>query len=57
MNKILIQKRTKELLEKAEKPKEEGLQELLESYVDKDATKNYQRSIPWILVFPGYPDH
>ena len=48
MDKSQIQKRTKELLEKAEKPKEftRGLQELLESYVDSDATKNYQRIIP-----------
>jgi len=57
MNKILIQKRTKELLEKAEKPKEftEGLQELLESYVDRDATKNYQRIIPDTGKFFGVP--
>ena len=48
MDKSQIQKRTKELLEKAEKPKEftRGLQELLKSYVDRDATKNYQRIIP-----------
>jgi len=48
MDKSQIQKRTKELLEKAEKPEEftKGLQELLKSYVDRDATKNYQRIIP-----------
>jgi len=48
MDKSQIQKRTKELLEKAEKPKEftKGFQELLKSYVDIEATKNYQRIIP-----------
>ena len=48
MDKSQIQKRTKELLEKVDKPKEfiKGLQELLKSYVDRNATKNYQRIIP-----------
>jgi hypothetical protein len=48
MDKQNIQEKTKELLEKAEKPKEftRGLQELLKSYVDRAATKNYQRIIP-----------
>jgi len=48
MDKSQIQEGTKKLLEKAEKPKEftRGLQELLKSYVDRDATKNYQRIIP-----------
>ena len=48
MDKSQIKERTKKLLEKAEKPEEftEGLQELLKSYVDRDATKNYQRIIP-----------
>ena len=52
-----IQKRIKELLEKAEKPKEftEGLQELLKSYVNRDATKNYQRIIPDTGKFYGVP--
>lgn len=47
-DKLLIQKRTKKLLEKVKKPKEftRGLQELLKSYVDRAATKNYQRIIP-----------
>ncbi|OYT53856.1 MAG: hypothetical protein B6U72_04515 [Candidatus Altiarchaeales archaeon ex4484_2] len=55
--KTLIQKRTKKLLEKAENPKEftKGLQELLESYVDGDATKNYQRIIPGTGRFFGVP--
>ena len=57
MDKSQIQKRTKELLEKAEKPKEfiKGLQELLKSYVDRDATKNYQRIIPDTGKFFGVP--
>ena len=44
MDKSQIQKRTKEFIKK-EKNQEEftlGLQELLKSYVDIDATKNYQ---------------
>ena len=57
LNKLLIQKRTKELLEKAEKPKEftKGLQEILKCYVDKEATKNYQRIIPDTGKFYGVP--
>ena len=48
MDKSQIQKRTKELLEKAKNQEEftNGLQELLKSYVDVEATKNYQRIIP-----------
>ncbi|MFH1684328.1 MAG: DNA alkylation repair protein [Candidatus Margulisiibacteriota bacterium] len=47
MDKSQIQERIKKLLEKAETPKEftRGLQELLKSNVDRDATKNYQRII------------
>ena len=57
MDKSQIQERTKKLLEKAEKPKEvtKGLQELLKSYVDRDATKNYQRIIPDTGKFYGVP--
>jgi ribosomal protein L7Ae-like RNA K-turn-binding protein len=57
MDKSQIQKRTKKLLEKAEKPKEftKGLQELLKSHVDRDATKNYQRIIPDTGKFFGVP--
>ena len=41
MDKLQIQERTKKLLEKTDKPKEftRGLQELLKSYVDREATK------------------
>ncbi len=57
MDKSRIQKRTVKLLEKAEKPKEftKELQELLKSYVDKEATKNYQRIIPDTGKFYGVP--
>ena len=57
MDKTLIQNKTKELLEKAYKPKEftKGLQQLLKSYEDKDATKNYQRIIPDTGKFYGVP--
>jgi len=57
MNKSQVQKRTKELLEKAGKSTEftKGLQELLKSNVDKDATKNYQRIIPATGKFYGVP--
>jgi len=57
MNKSQIQKRTKKLFEIAEKPKEftKGLQELLKSYVDREATKNYQRIIPDTGKFFGVP--
>jgi 3-methyladenine DNA glycosylase AlkD len=57
MDKSQIQKRTKELLEKADKPKvfTDRMQELLVSYVDSDATKNYQRIIPDTGKFFGVP--
>ena len=57
MDKQKIQEKTKELLEKAGKPKEftRGLQELFKSYMDKDATKNYQRIIPDTGKFYGVP--
>ena len=57
MDKSQIQKRTKELLEKAEKPTEftRGFQGLLKSYVDREATKNYQRIIPDTGKFFGVP--
>ena len=57
MDKSQIQKRTKELLEKADKPEEftRGLQELLKSLVDEKATKNYQRIIPDTGKFFGVP--
>ena len=57
MDKSQIRKRTKELLEKAEKPKEftRELQELLKSLVDEKATKNYQRIIPDTGKFFGVP--
>lgn len=48
----LIKERTKEVLEKIDKPKEftKVLQELLKSYVDKDATKNYHIGI-WVQFY------
>jgi 3-methyladenine DNA glycosylase AlkD len=57
MDKSQIQERTKKLLEKVDKPEEftKGLQELLKSYVDRDATKNYQRIIPDTGKFFGVP--
>ena len=57
IDKSQIQEKTKKLLEKAEEPKEftKGLQELLKSYVDRDATKNYQRIIPDTGKFYGVP--
>ena len=57
MDKPQIQERTKKLLEKAEKPKEfkKGLQGLLKFYVDRAATKNYQRIIPDTGMFFGVP--
>ena len=57
MDKSQIQKRTKELLEKVDKPEEftRGLQELFKSFVDKEATKNYQRIIPDTGKFFGVP--
>jgi len=56
-DKLLIQKRTKKLLEKVKKPKEfiKGLQELLKSYTDRAATRNYQRIIPDTGKFFGVP--
>ncbi|MEW6607770.1 MAG: DNA alkylation repair protein [bacterium] len=57
MDKSQIQERTKKLLEKAETPEEftKELQEVLKSYVDKEATKNYQRIIPDAGKFYGVP--
>ncbi len=57
MDKALIQKRTREALEKADKPKEftKGLQELLQILVDSEATKNYRRIIPDTGKFYGVP--
>ena len=57
MDKSQIQERTKKLLEKAKTPEEftKGLQELLKFYVDRDATKNYQRIIPDTGKFFGVP--
>ncbi|MDI6885961.1 MAG: DNA alkylation repair protein [archaeon] len=53
----LLQERTKKLLEKSETPEEftKGLQELLKSNVDRDATKNYKRIIPETGKFYGVP--
>ncbi len=57
MDKTLIQKKTKELLEKTDKPKElaKELQGLFKSYVNKEASKNYQRIIPDTGKFYGVP--
>jgi len=57
MDKSQTQERTKKLLEKAEKSEEftKEFQELLRSYVDRDATKNYQRLIPDTGKFFGVP--
>ena len=57
MDKPLIQNKTKELLEKAAEPKEftKGLQQLLKSYTDREATRNYQRIIPDTGKFYGVP--
>jgi len=57
MDKSQIQERTKKLLEKTDKPKEftRGLQKLLKLYVDREATKNYQRIIPDTGKFYGVP--
>jgi len=57
MDKALIQKRTRETLEKADKPKEftEKLQELILTLVDREATRNYQRIIPDTGRFYGVP--
>ena len=57
MDKSQIQEKTNKLLEKSEEPKEftKELQELLKSYIDRDATKNYQRIIPNTGKFYGVP--
>lgn len=57
MDKALIQERTRETLDKADQPKEltEGLQELLQTLVDREATRNYQRIIPDTGRFYGVP--
>lgn len=57
MDKALIQKRTREALEKADRPKEftEGLRELFQIFVDREATRNYQRIIPDTGRFYGVP--
>ncbi|MBC8525839.1 MAG: DNA alkylation repair protein [Candidatus Cloacimonetes bacterium] len=57
MDKVLIQKKTMELLEKAGKQKEFTirLQNLLKSYVDTEATKNYKRIIPNTGKYYGVP--
>ncbi len=57
MDKTVIQNKTKELLKKVDKPKEfaKGLQILLKSNIDLDATKNYQRIIPDTGKFYGVP--
>ena len=57
INKPQIQKRISGLLERVDRPKEftRGLQEILKSYVDKAATKNYQRIIPDAGKFFGVP--
>ncbi len=57
MDKSQIEKRTKEILEKSDNPKQftQELQILLKSLVDKQATKNYQRIIPQTGKFYGVP--
>jgi len=57
MDKLQVQKKTNILLEKADRPEEftKGLQELLKSYVDRGATKNYQRIIPDTEKLYGVP--
>ena len=57
MDKAIIRKRTRETLEKADKPGEftEGLQELLRSLIDREATRNYKRIIPNTGRFYGVP--
>jgi len=48
---------TEQMLEEADKPKEftKGLQELLKSFVDEQATENYRRIIPDTGKFYGVP--
>ncbi len=57
MDKTSVQNKTKELLEKANRPREfiKGLQELFKSLIDKEATKNYKRIIPDTGKFYGVP--
>ncbi len=57
MDKLQIQEKTKELLERTDNPKEfiKELQKLLKSCIDKDATKNYQRVILDTGKFYGVP--
>jgi len=57
MNKTLIQIRTNALLERVDKLEEftKGLQELLKSFADEEATKNYRRIIPDTGKFYGVP--
>ena len=48
MDRALVQRRTRETLERVDEPKEftRGLQELFQVLVDREATKNYPRIIP-----------
>jgi len=57
LDKSLIQKRTKTLLERTSGAKEftKELQNLLKAFVDKAATQNYQRIIPDTGKFYGVP--
>lgn len=57
MEKTLIQNRTREMLEKADRSTEltKGLQELLQALVNREATRNYQRIIPDTGRFYGVP--
>ena len=57
MDKSQIQEKTRKLLENVDKPNKliKNLQELLKLCVDKDATKNYQRIIPYTGKFYGVP--
>lgn len=57
MSETQIQNKTQQLLKKSDKSKEfiKGLQKLLESLIDKEATKNYQRIIPDTGKFYGVP--
>ena len=57
INKPVIKKRTNEVLETVGMPEDfiRNLQELLRSYADEEATKNYQRIIPETGKFHGVP--
>lgn len=57
MDKALIKRRTEDILEKTESPEDftRGLQELFQTLVDRDATRNYQRIIPNTGKFYGVP--